>query len=108
MAGTDVVANFIVTFDIDITATTAVLLEAQDYSTEPSAPIGAWFLLELNVDSSEPEWESEANGEIMTTGGHAAAAASASETADSSRGASYSANMDEDADEALQAAGIIL
>ena len=39
------VANFIVQFEMDEGLTTAMVLDAEDYSTEPLAPFGAWFLL---------------------------------------------------------------
>ena len=55
-------------------------------------PIAAWFLVELDIDSSEPEWEAtddssagNANIETTATEGNAAAADLASETVDFSR-----------------------
>ena len=39
------VANFVVAFDMDGGSTTAMLLEAEDYSTQPDAQAGAWFLV---------------------------------------------------------------
>uniref|UniRef100_A0A7S0Q0E0 Uncharacterized protein n=1 Tax=Coccolithus braarudii TaxID=221442 RepID=A0A7S0Q0E0_9EUKA len=58
-----IVANFIVQFEIDEGRSTAMVLDAEDYSTELLAPFGAWFLLdteEVVTEAAETEGAPEA------------------------------------------------
>eukprot|EP00966_Prymnesium_polylepis_P025986 599098-Prymnesium_polylepis.1 len=51
--GTKTIANFIVEFQMDNGRSTAVVLDSEDYSHEPLAGVGAWFLVREAPETGE-------------------------------------------------------
>jgi len=67
------IANFIVAYDMDEGSSTAMLLEAEDYSALLLAPVGSWFLLSEEEAAEAAEVGEAAAGEATAAAGEAVA-----------------------------------